>query len=876
MNDPLADILDDPLADVLGEKVTDSHKPIWEHKFTPAVQDATDVPITPLKSDKPEIMSANIPKQGWQYLQDFKNTAYGLAGGLTMGAFGEPPSQAAPSGIPMKPEKSEGILPTTPYDVGQTVGSFAPISKAMNIGRGLVGAAGKGILKKSAGEAVGGATYESVKHYLETGEISPGAAVSGAGLYGGIGLGGRLGWQYAAKPALQVGVRAVKKVGEKVGEKLSILGDPVLHMWDNLQNLGRLSGLGEKARDQVMNRQANVVKAQEDLRQFINRSARGLRDREKEDMMFFVEKTGNPRYFADTYDILKQRMSPKAIYEARNIRMKLYDLRRQVNASGYSKDVGFIRDYVTHFWRGTRKQVDDVVETFRKNNPFAEARNINTYELGIQQGLKPRFNDIYDVLAEYNRISQQTIANNAMVGALKNIRFSALKEWSKVLPSGKRANLVYEDYSKKSLPIIMRQDRKSVPSTYMRLQSPALARSINSMGDIVMVHPDVYKPLKTVFSTPFTGRVVNAIQTINAIAKKAKLSVSFFHHLALTESALYSGILPTSYKKGLRLLDNKAFRDEMIDAGLDVGSPSDVQRGIVNGFLRNMAMSRNKAIRVPGIAIQKVNEKWDRALWDHYHRGLKAYAFYAQLERSLKAFPKLDVKQVKKDVADHVNDAFGGQNWDSLMWNAKTRQLAHWAFLAPDWTISNIKIATSAFRTKRGGVSGQVQGHLARRYWARAAFWFTLGTNMANYAMTGHFAWDNEPGHEFDVDIGEGEDGRHRYVIASKQVREPLRWITNPIYESGVKASPLVQMGAEQYTGKSMTGWPTGISTRKEDFWDAENMGERAKTLAGHFVPFAFSGSNLLMSLPVRKGKKKTEDEALKRALLESSMSKEK
>ena len=597
----------------------------------------------------------------------------------------------------------------------------------------------------------------------------------------------------------------------------------------------RESAKFEATKGLVHRRAAELEKAAYEAYDFRKKSEKGLKKQEKEDMIFFNQRTGNPymkdRHAGDVYE----RLSPAAKRESYRIASRFERIRKSVNESGASQDLSFIENYVTQMWRGGEKAKQKAIGHFRTKNPFAEKRVLESYREGIELGLKPRYRNIYDILESYEHINHRVIQNNLIVKAIKE------------LPS------------EKSGPLITASNTKA-PVDYVRLDSRALSRAVSKYpGRDVWVHPEIAKPLQTIFTEPFSGRVVSSVNAINAVTKKLMLSVSLFHHLALTESALYSGIAPWKFRKGKKLLNDKGLRNDAIEAGLDISPPSDVHRGMIDRGLAQVEASAKDIAIANKVAtgVRRANQMWDAALWDHYHRGLKSYAYNDKVQWALKKNPNLtpaEIIEVKRSTAKHVNNAFGGQNWDVLLKSPRWRQVAHWAFLAPDWTLSNIKIASSAFKNKTGGVGARVEGQLARRYWARAALVFTTSTCLLNKSLSGHWPWENEEGHKWEIDTGTRNDkGQRQYIQLSKQVREPIRWVTIPWHEALVKAAPVPQMISEQATGKSLGGWHAGIDTRKS-VW--QTLDQRSLALVKHLVPISLFGSNVGLSLPIRRGAK--------------------
>jgi len=661
--------------------------------------------------------------------------------------------------------------------------------------------------------------------------------------------------------------RAIRKTSGGLGTTINKVCDKIQ---DNFACYGGdlKNPLGKAIVGEVRKRHAEIEKANYNSVEYRRKMEKGLKASDKEDLIFAIEKTENPWRLDTKKTQPYERLSTKAKSRLMELRQRFNDVRDRVNKSGASDDLAFIENYVTHFWKIKRKtpEFDQAVAYFRENNPFAKKRAFTTMQEGIVEGFKPKYNNIFDILEQYERINTRVVQNNTLVRTIKDLKIGD----------------IIEDTADKTLPLrdkLIKLPDQPMPDNYLKINSGALHRALQgkkksvglgrdftkskTKGTEVWVHPEIYKPLKTIFDEPFTGNFLHRVETLNAVLKKLRLTASFFHHIALTESALYSGILPWSCIKGVKLLKDKRIRNDMLNSELQIGAISDVQRGRVRNFLKDMEVAtRNiKGAHQGAKLFRKGNDLWDGALWDYYHPGLKAFTWYTSLGKVLKKHKSLtpsQMKEVKRAVARFTNNAFGGQNWNALLKSAKWRQLMHLAFLAPDWTISNIKIATSAFKTKRGGLGAGVEGSLARKYWLRALPSFYFYSNLANKALSGHFMWENEKDHKWDIDTGEKDDkGRRIYTIASKQVREPIRWLTATAHEAAVKSAPAIQLLCEGATGRSVTGWPTELQRRKERGEDVNIFEEiflRGEAIGRHALPFSMGENNIGFSFPMRRG----------------------
>jgi len=577
-----------------------------------------------------------------------------------------------------------------------------------------------------------------------------------------------------------------------------------------------------------------------DSRMFVNKIEQGLSKHQREIIPFMREGTVKVtkelkpwvdeigKYFDEGYDFLKQNYN----------------------------DVGFVKNYVNRVWDVPKSKVQKVGNYFNQNNPFVnKQRKILTLEEGKKLGLKPKTTDVAELIKLYDYYKHTVVANKKFAEGLNK--------------------LVSEDGQK----LVQRMDK--APADWKVIDHPALSRAIGTYakeGEGLMfrklpvkVHPEIVKEIEAVLGTPFSGKTARAMNTIFAFTKKSALSLSFFHHFALTESAISAGIgkqalkmwnpikVYNAIKKGRYDIFEKApMSKDAVRHGLQLGAISDVQRSKVS---RALGQIEYKTKKVAGLnklttGIRKFNEVWDKGLWDYYHNGLKLYTYEKWLQESIQKFPKKDVGAIKKTVAQLVNDTFGGQIWEQFAITPQGRQILHWTLLSPDWTLSTLRQVAAPFQ--RGA-----RGKLGRDFWLRAGLFFGAGSNVVNYAMTKHYTgegkwmWENDPKHKTYIFIGFDENRRKKYLRFGKQFREAYEWATNPIKKFGSKLAPVTREVYKQISGYSPTGWKQEWADK--DFWDPEALKERAKSLASLGKPYSISttvrSKNLLgLAMPISKG----------------------
>ena len=400
----------------------------------------------------------------------------------------------------------------------------------------------------------------------------------------------------------------------------------------------------------------------------------------------------------------------------------------------------------------------------------------------------------------------------------------------------------------------------------------------------VKVHPDLKKPLEVIFAQRFDHPIVNALETVNGLLKKTKLSLSLFHHMALGETGIafmgpaktlkIYGDIPSLYK-ALKKGEHVAFKNtrlakDAISHGVQLGATADIPVARIQEMMNDWARkTRNK--KLIGKATEfmaKSNSVWDKILWDYLHDNLKLYAYESAIS---KLKPGKNIELQKREIAQLVNDTFGGQNWDVMMISPQTLQLARLALLSPDWTLSTLRQALAV--TGMGKLykeTGALRQKAGTYFWLRAALYFGVGINLLNAffrmqdeeehpefypdeerSLLDRTFTGNTIGHQTHLFVGRNEDGTERYLRWGKQFRElpelfmddiNFSPITASLEKLGGKLSPAIQLGSEIFTGYSPSGF------KNKEIADAQSW-ERVEGIAKLILksPLPFSTRTLFI-----------------------------
>ena len=406
-----------------------------------------------------------------------------------------------------------------------------------------------------------------------------------------------------------------------------------------------------------------------------------------------------------------------------------------------------------------------------------------------------------------------------------------------------------------------------------------IEEQLNTMLKLpVKVHPDLVKPLKVIFDSKIEHPAIQGYELVNGVLKKTMLSVSLFHHMALGETGVATmGALKTSniyfnpvkiYKALAQgkfdIYEKEAIAKPWIAAGLQVGATHDIPVSMIQDKL-NALTKKTKSIPVAHQAsklLATFNEKWDKALWDYLHDTLKLYAAESL---GTKMDSTKNIGKQREEIAQFVNDTFGGQNWDNLMLSPKSVQIMTWSLLSPDWTMSTMRQALAP--TGIGKIHRETKGlrqKLGAYFWIKAAIYFGVGINMLNYTFR---KWDEKKNPQFYKDkdmtfwdrtmagnaigrktnlfVGRYEDGSERYIRWGKQFRElpelffddtGFSPISATLKKVGGKAAPALQLTSQIATGQTLSGF------RNDDIYGKKGWDKTLgifKTIAKSPLPFA-------------------------------------
>tara|TARA_R110001606_G_scaffold173757_3_gene320191 strand:+ start:267 stop:6890 length:6624 start_codon:yes stop_codon:yes gene_type:complete len=589
----------------------------------------------------------------------------------------------------------------------------------------------------------------------------------------------------------------------------------------------------EKVPRFIFNRRVDISERAYRTNEFLNEIKQITTLKQRELIPFLLEGSTSIPKKLNRPDLEKLMQDKKLVQNLQPVvesfRQRYKELWKRISEGNQELSNKAIKDYVTHIWDVPSNKKSDVVQWFTTHNKFTEKRYIETLMEGIEDyDLKPKYTDINDIFNIYSSIANNSLANKQFVVDIRklNVNGNALIATQQHAPDG-----------------------------WLEIHHPAMKNPFTKA--YYKVHPDIVEPLKVVLGNRIefegaAGQIQSSYEALNGALKQLQLAVSLFHNVALSETAMpivnyrdlpkMLGVMLKTPWKGFIKMESDVFKNQdmaidYIRHGGQMGASADIPVQQISSALKTLE-SKFRDTPIAGQATKLINsfyERWNFALWDYLHDHFKLYAYESLVSR----YKGNDIDTYKYEVAQLVNDTFGGQNWDVLMVNPQTIQFMSWFLLSPDWTVSTMRQALaptglgSALKTPEGK---KLRKKMGRRFWLNAMIYFGAGINILNilnrkkdmeeypeyypdkedWGFWDYTMFGNTIGSQTRLFMGRYRDGSERYLRWGKQFREFPELIYDDtgfnfpqaaLKKLGSKTAPIVQTISQIFTGKSPSGF---------------------------------------------------------------------
>jgi len=594
---------------------------------------------------------------------------------------------------------------------------------------------------------------------------------------------------------------------------------------------------------------------------------------------------------------------------AKTYRFAIEAQRNDINAYLKGAEEGeyikFLEDYLPHFYaNSTAGPVRSALSKFVKDSPSAKARKLPTMREAIDIGLIPITQDPAVLYEHHANVNWRVATNRQLMASLKDLKLSTGE------PAVVPAKDAPPGWVITQNPLVQRVYARQTPTGVMIWKSGAA------------IQPDVWNSVRQMLDTPVSGDFAKGFDSLNGLTRANAFAFSLFHDITLRSAALgemmginpFRGLFrlfernPTTGQleafRSTRGLGKQLLQDEeaVSDAaknGLKFSwTESESYQRNARDFLEKAA-ARTRDVPVLGKSAalaRDIQHMRQEGLWKNTHDAFKIIAYNDAVSKALAGMPKVlpkgfSVDEVKQSIASRLNDAFGGQEWQTKFWLSPQMRLNMSRFLlAPDWTLSTLRSVPGAsdlaslVRTQAPRVLGRESGvpqyegtsaNLGRaRFWGGEIAALATATLAAQYAIYSAFGnpnkgdkpwvWENETGQNRRIDITpllrqmpwhDPKDPTRYYVNLGKRPEEILGWFIHPEQNIQSKMSRPVAEVFKQITG---TEGDFKQPWKQDHETFAESIPKRAVSVGKELVPFVFAGNQFALSVPYRKGMTKS------------------
>ena len=542
-------------------------------------------------------------------------------------------------------------------------------------------------------------------------------------------------------------------------------------------------------------------------------------------------------------DLAKVQASkdPKLAREFAPIYQHALDNLPRLNAAadGYrqrdlAEDAAADKAGLTPQWQARTKHIlDDPLSpesTVVADHGFGATKGFRTQADAIAAGVKPKSMDLADMARQRVYNNQKVIGQKAFQDELTSMKAA----------DGKPIIGGMVETSERLRPDGTPTVEQKVPKGY---------ESVQAGNNLLTVHKDFAPLVRALYDPSAIQATVlgRAVLKALAMAKTYTLVGDTFHiGRVLFKQLTHGG--GVGYGKGTSLLEysdadldravqageldkteadfarkNRPAAQELIEAGLNVGKMGD-----------NLAEQAHA--HIPGM--QRFND-W---VFKKLSRGAMLQTALAGLARNVKRFPELSRAEVVRRTSKEYNEVFGNLGHQGLFKSATMQDAARLAFLAPNWTVSQLlselrglgqmgKTVTDAATGKGFRVGNVAQGMAA------GILGLVVANQIINLATRGKPTWDNpEEGHKFDAWLPGGPHNRGFFFGPLELTAEFTHAMQKYMGggENAVDAATHIASNKLSGVGRALKDLATGVDYKGQPFG---SLGERLKAAAVDALP---------------------------------------
>ena len=291
------------------------------------------------------------------------------------------------------------------------------------------------------------------------------------------------------------------------------------------------------------------------------------------------------------------------------------------------------------------------------------------------------------------------------------------------------------------------------------------------------------------------GKITSPLLKGGGEVKKILLSFSPFHLQQEALRAIMMGVNPLRIDPIGELSERGPMTRERANLATAVenGMTLAPDRNALEEHSAGVAEHSPVLSKIP--VVGKFLDWYQDFLFNRYIPSMKAKSAKLMFDKYEQAHPDWSRDAVGKAVADHVNNAFGGQNWRAAGRAAATQDWFHLLTLAPDWLQSEMRFAAS---TLRGGLN---ERNFSREQTAKMALGLWGTARVLNLLTTGNM--------HLEAPFGlatKDKDGKETIYSVRTLPTDILHMASDPVGFIKGRMSPFAHMAVEAATQRDAFG----------------------------------------------------------------------
>lgn len=403
---------------------------------------------------------------------------------------------------------------------------------------------------------------------------------------------------------------------------------------------------------------------------------------------------------------------------------------------------------------------------------FALPRQFDTYAEAMKAGYKPVYDNIPDIMAQRAMESERAIANKEFFAHLISTGGAIPKI---AIAPGARGSYISLDPDRFPSHSVSYKD-KIYNGTFMAPKP--LAEKINNY---------LAEPNKFLKSTAHGFGAIKSFALSVGIPKTG-FSVHYWNLLpreVLADMSISMGSAPKDVGTYLYYGFNSSAAGKYVQDNLEKALPL-MRAGMTMSSeehdLKPLELAGKTSMEKVGSVGQYIaNFMHDIFAKNVFSRIIPARKLY-QGQRMTEFFMKkgMPEEEALRAAAVHVNNLYGGVNWEQLGRSKDWQNFMRTVLIAPDYAETNVNIAKGMFKgmgrlmgpsveEKVLGEGAMKAGSAQSKIYRNMAYALTglyITANLINYEESGQWLYQNDPLHQLSIASGKDAQGRTRYINA--------------------------------------------------------------------------------------------------------------